>query len=123
MVKSTNLKPTKTRIIILLFFIACINSFSQESEEFNHYKKLYPKASSVRLNQNTTITIKLENENINITQEFIEEDLYLNEGANQNSKKALNFSSFFELDKVEASTFNSRDGKYKEIEVNSTTGS
>lgn len=111
-------KLTKMRLFFLLLFIATtINGFSQESEEFNHYKKLYPNTNSVRLNQNTTITIKLENENINITQEFLEEDLYLNEGANYNSKQALSFSSFFELDKVEASSFTYTDGKYKEVEV------
>lgn len=117
MVKFTNLKPTKMRIIIFIFLMICFNCFPQQSKEFDHYKSLYPKASVVRLNQNTTITIKAEKEKINITQEFIEEDLYLNEGANYNSKKALSFSSFFELGEVKASTLNYINGKYKEVEV------
>ncbi|WP_339916104.1 DUF3857 domain-containing protein [Yeosuana marina] len=105
------------RILIVLFIVIGLKGFSQESKEFNLYKKLYPNASSVRLNQDTEITIKLEAQNINITQEFSEEDLYLNEGANLNSKRALHFSSFFELENVEASSFTYDDGKYKEIEV------
>lgn len=105
------------RILFLIFFITSLNCFSQQSKAYNLYKKKYPKARVARLNQNTVVTIKIENNDIKITQEFLEEDLYLNEGANHNAKKALNFSSFFELDKVEASTFNYLDGKYREIKV------
>lgn len=113
----TNMKLTKTPLFLVVFLITIINCFSQESKEYNLYKKLYPDANSVRLNQNTTITIKLNDGNIDIKQEFFEEDLYLDEGANYNSKRALNFSSFFELDKVEASSFTYSNGKYKEVEV------
>ncbi|MFL1012390.1 DUF3857 domain-containing protein [Flavisericum labens] len=104
-------------ILINLLCLSYFCSFAQESAEFNLYKKLYPNAKSVRVNQNTMVTIKLNSGKIDITQEFFEEDLYLDEGANYNSKKALNFSSFFELDKVEASSFTYSDGKYKEIQV------
>ncbi|WOD44797.1 DUF3857 domain-containing protein [Hwangdonia lutea] len=103
--------------IFLTFLLIGVASFAQESKEFNLYKKLYPNAKAVRLNQQTTVRIKLDAETINITQEFLEEDLYLDESANYSSKKALNFSSFFELDKVEASSFTYTDGKYKEVEV------
>ncbi len=89
----------------------------QESKEFKLYKKLYPNANSVTLNKNTTITIELNDGNIDITQEFLEEDLYLSEGASYASKRALSFSSFFELEKVEASSFVFSNGKYKEFEV------
>jgi len=103
--------------IFLFFLIISVSGFAQESKEFNLYKKLYPNAKAVRLNQQTTVRIKLDNETINITQEFLEEDLYLDESANYNSKQSLNFSSFFELGKVEASSFTYTDGKYKEIVV------
>lgn len=117
MMMFTNLKPTKMHIFISILLALSLNSFAQESNEYNLYKKLYPNSNSVRLNQHTIVTIKLEAGNINITQNFLEEDLYLDESANNNSKKALSFSSFFELDKVEASSFTYSDGKYKEIEV------
>lgn len=108
---------------ILYFFIVCYSSicFSQQSEEFTRYKKLYPNAYSVTTNKETKITIKLDDENINVVQEFLEEDLYLDEGASQNSKRSLHFSSFFELDNVEASSFIYSDGKYREIEVKEFT--
>jgi len=105
------------RLFLFLFCLTILNGTAQESKEYNLYKKLYPNAKSVRLNQNSTVTIKLNADKIDITQEFIEEDLYLDESANYNSKQALNFSSFFELNKVEASSFTYTDGKYKEIEV------
>lgn len=105
------------RIFLFILIAISLKSFTQESKEYNLYKKLYPNSNSVRLNQHTTVTIKIEAGDINITQNFLEEDLYLDESANYNSKKALNFSSFFELDKVEASSFTYTDGKYKEVEV------
>lgn len=105
------------RLLLPLFFVLTLNSLAQESSEFNLYKNLYPNSNSVRLNQKTTVTISLNANDLNITQEFLEEDLYLDESANYNSKKALYFSSFFELEKVEASSFSFVDGKYKEIEV------
>lgn len=105
------------RLSLPLFFVLTLNSLAQESSEFNLYKNLYPNSNSVRLNQKTTVTISLNANDLNITQEFLEEDLYLDESANYNSKKALYFSSFFELEKVEAASFSYVDGKYKEIEV------
>ncbi|UKM65409.1 DUF3857 and transglutaminase domain-containing protein [Flavobacteriaceae bacterium GSB9] len=105
------------RFIFIFICLSHLGSFAQESAEFNLYKKLYPNAKSVRVNQNTMVTIKLNYGKLDITQEFFEEDLYLDEGASYNAKKALNFSSFFELDKVEASSFTYSDGKYKEFEV------
>ncbi len=105
---------------ILIYSFALLLGWSclaQESQEFKHYKSLYPNANAVTLNKETTITIKLEAENINITQEFLEEDLYLDEGASLNSKRSLHFSSFFELEDVEASSFVFSDGKYREMQV------
>lgn len=111
------LKPIKMRLLSIFIFTISFCSFSQQSKELNLYKAMYPKANKVRLNQNTTITIALEDKNIKITQAFTEEDLFLDESASYNAKKALNFSSFFELDKVEASSFTLKDGKYKELKV------
>ena len=117
MVIFTNLRFINMRIISFIFILASLNLFAQEPKELSLYKNLYPNSNSVRLNQETTITIELNSEDIHITQEFLEEDLYLDHGANYHSKKSLHFSSFFELEKVEASSFSYIDGKYREIEV------
>jgi transglutaminase-like putative cysteine protease len=90
---------------------------AQQSEEFLHYKKLYPDARLVRLNQETVVNIALKDRDIDITQEFLEEDLYMNDAATFGSKKSLNFSAFFELNSIEASSLNFEDGKYRETKV------
>lgn len=107
------------RTFLSCFFITIISYslHSQQSQEYNLYKNLYPNANSVRLKQNTTITIKLENDDISIKQAFEEEDLYLDQSATSNSKKALRFSSFFELENVEASSLIFAGGKYKEQKI------
>lgn len=106
------------KFILLGFTVFC---FGQQSSTFKHFKALYPNASSVSINKETRITIKVDNENINVTQEYLEEDLYLDDAASRNSKRTLQFSSFFELEKVEASSFIFSDGKYKEIKVKEFT--
>ncbi|GAB1855284.1 hypothetical protein MHTCC0001_01170 [Flavobacteriaceae bacterium MHTCC 0001] len=98
-----------------------ISCFAQESEEFKRYKTLYPNAYAVTLNKETLVTIKLDNGTINVTQEFTEEDLYLDESASRNSKRSLHFSSFFELEEVKASSFVFTDGKYREMQVDEFT--
>lgn len=104
-------------VIILTGFLG----FSQESETFHFYKEKYPDAKKIRLNQDATITIKLKSGAIDITQEFVNEDLYMDESANYNSKKALQFSSFFELENVEASSFSFENGAYEENKVTDFT--
>ncbi|WP_346881949.1 transglutaminase-like domain-containing protein [uncultured Algibacter sp.] len=104
-------------ILRFTLLILSFNLAAQESEEFNLYKKLYPNSNSVRINQETKVTINIDSDKIYITQEFIEEDLYLDESAKNNAKKSLHFSSFFELKGVEASSFNYENGKYRELKV------
>ncbi len=104
------------QLSVILFLVASL-SFAQEPKIVELYKTQYPNSNTVRLNQKTTVTISIKEENLAIKQEFFKEDLYLDESANHNSKKALHFSSFFELEKVEASSFTFIDGKYKEFEV------
>lgn len=90
---------------------------AQYSEIFQKYKDKYPDASLVYLNQESNLFITINNGSFDIVQENIEENLYLNEAATQGSKKSLNFSSFFELEAIEASSFNYNDNKYKEEKV------
>jgi hypothetical protein len=43
--------------------------------------------------------------------------LYLNNSANYNSKRSISYSNFFNLDKIEASSFSKQGGKYVENKV------
>ncbi len=91
--------------------------YGQYAPEYDFFRTKYPNAHSVRLNQETKVYIKLNNGKIDITQEEIQEDLYLDENATHGSKKSLNFSSFFELESIEASSFVYEKNKYKEAKV------
>jgi hypothetical protein len=117
-------KYTKSKLFkILLVVLVCSisNVSAQYSSDFNTYNKLYPEASRVRLQQETVITIEVDNDDIKITQEFLEEDLFLNESATYNSKNRLSFSSFFELGKIKASSFYYDTDKYVETAVETFT--
>ena len=87
------------------------------SQDLEKYKKQYPNDDIVRLQQETIINIKLNNGEFTIHKEVFEEDLYLNNSANYNSKRSISYSTFFNLDKIEASSFSKQDGKYVENKV------
>lgn len=99
-----------------LIFLSFISS-SLISQDLEKYKKQYPNDDIVRLQQETIITIKLNNGAFTIHKEVYEEDLYLNNSANYNSKRSISYSTFFNLDKIEASSFSKLDGKYVENKV------
>jgi hypothetical protein len=105
------------KILIIILFLLANLSVAQQSSVFNTYKEQYPDSHSVRLNQELEISITLKNGKINITQEIIEEDLYLDDAATFGSKKSLNYSSFFEIKNIEASSFSFENGKFRESEV------
>ncbi|KGL62698.1 transglutaminase-like domain-containing protein [Polaribacter sp. Hel1_85] len=107
---------------LIAFFLLVITSLNaQYSTEFLKYRKLHPEAARIRLQQETIITIEATKEGLEINQEFIEEDLYLNEAATYNSKNTLNFSAFFELNEVKASTLSFENNVYVEKEVEKFT--
>jgi hypothetical protein len=110
-------KHIEVIIIALNLLLFSVNVFSQDSREYKTYKNQYSDSRKVRLNQATTITIKIIKGELDIRQEFLEEDLYLNESATYNSKSSIKFSSFFELEKIRASSFSFEGNKYKEFKV------
>ncbi|QXP72280.1 transglutaminase domain-containing protein [Polaribacter sp. R2A056_3_33] len=106
-------------IAFFLLFVTSLNA--QFSAEFLKYHKLHPEDARVRLQQETIITITVVNDSLQIHQEFIEEDLYLNDAATYNSKNTLNFSAFFELKNIEASSFSYDNNEYVENKVDKFT--
>ncbi|RDK88668.1 DUF3857 domain-containing protein [Marinirhabdus gelatinilytica] len=110
-----------TRILTTLCLCISVGTFGQESQDFLKYKNLYPEDRYVRLQQAQNVEIDLSRDKITIVQNFIEEDLYLDDGANLNSKESLNFSSFYELESIEASSFSFDGGKYRKETVENFT--
>jgi len=102
----------------ILIFLLGFSLQGQISTEFKKYKEEHPNSHSVRLIQESIINIEVDKEGaIQITQENLEEDLYLDESATYNSKQSLNFSSFYEMEEIAASSYILKDGEYEEIEV------
>ena len=64
------------RWVFVFAFLISLNSNSQISTELKKYKEDHPNSHSVRLNQETKITIELKKGNFLITEETIEEDLF-----------------------------------------------
>ncbi len=105
------------KCIVILFSFFGVYSQAQFSNEYREYKTKYDNASLVRLKAEKRIDIKIEGAAIKITQETKNEDLYLNASAIYNSKQSIDFSSFYELESVEASSFIFKNGSYKELKV------
>ncbi|MEO1032475.1 MAG: DUF3857 domain-containing protein [Bacteroidota bacterium] len=106
----------KTILNIAMLCIAAM-SYGQHSKEFESLSARYPESRLVRLNKEVIINISQQEDQLYITQDILEEDMYMDESAIGGSKRALNFSSFFEIDHLEASSFVFTNGKYKEHEV------
>src|SRR5690606_36554852 len=85
------------------------------------FKDKYPNAGKVRLIQERHVFLSINRGNIDITQEFHEEDLYLDETAINRAKQSVNFSAFFEMQSIEASSLIPERNKFREIKVASFT--
>ena len=112
-----NKKPFIIGVLIALLYL-CPNSINaQYSKEFDQYKSKYPDSQIVRLLEDVMISVQLKDNELEIKQSFVEEDLYLDESATYGSKRTLRFSAFFELESVEATSFEYKDGKYRTHKV------
>ncbi len=111
------LKIIKMKLLILLVFSGYCFGQQSQSAEYKLFKNQYPNSHSIRLNQEIHFDITLEDGDIKIVQEVLEEDMYLDDAAIMNSKRSLSFSTFFEINTIEASTYIFDKGKYREVEV------
>jgi hypothetical protein len=104
-----------------LIFISTIlfvtSTLAQLPDDVKAFQKKYPDERYIRLTDEQLITVNLKNGEFEIDYEIVEEDLYLTNDAHLGSKDSRSFSHFFELNKIEASSFNLVNGKYKEFEV------
>lgn len=92
-------------------------AFGQYAGEVEGYKEIYPNAHLVRLRQEVNLDISVNRGGIEITQKKLEEDLYLDDSAVHNSHRSVNYSTFFELEKIEASTVLFENNTRREIKV------
>lgn len=106
------------KAIYTLFFVFSIfYSKAQKSPELNKYQLKYPKENQVEIENTTVLEISLKGAKVNIVEKFYSEKIYLNSTAKYQSKESLHYSYFYKIDKIEASSINYIDGKYKEFKV------
>ncbi len=110
----------RTKYKILLLFAVVVFScpvFSQVAPEVEYYREKYVNAHMIRLQQETNLTISLRSGQLEIDQSHVEEDLYLDAAAVSNSRRSLNFSSFFEMEDIKASSYLYENNRYREYKV------
>ncbi len=107
----------KTKLVRLLFFMIPFFCISQNLESINNYTAKYPNSDLVRLVNETKIEVFLEDDQIKIKQTSTEENLFLNTSAFQHAKESVSYSSFYELEKIEATSFENVNGKYVKQKV------
>lgn len=113
--------PLMKFIILLLPILSFSNSYSQYSEEFDKYSMLYPKNKAVSLEESYEISIEFDGNDIIITEDQNTETLYLDATAKYNSKGAISYSSFFDIEDIEANVSNYNGKKYKTEKVKDFT--
>ncbi|MEN8138393.1 MAG: transglutaminase-like domain-containing protein [Bacteroidota bacterium] len=103
-------------LVAAMIFVG-VSGIAQSVSGFNHLKKKYPSTNVVRLNREVIIDIAIKDNDIVIEKTSIDENLFLDESATQFSKESIGYSSFFQIEDVEASSFNIENGEYRENEV------
>ena len=113
------LKAKNSLVFIILLLVTGLGSEIQAQHTTNvqEIQEQFPNAHAVRLNEETTVTITIENGELKIDREITEENLYLDGTAIHSSENEISYSSFFNLKSIEASSFNMVNGKYKETKV------
>ena len=92
--------------LLLLFFVSINTIFSQYSLEFEKYRKQFPEAHVVRINESTTIDIELISGEIVIDEHIDYENILLSNTSNFATKNQVSYSSFSEISDLKASSYN-----------------
>ena len=114
-----NLNNKSIASLLCIAFLVFLpkSALAQYTKEFDLLKNKYPDSKIVRLLEDVKISVQFKDGELEVKQSFIEEDLYLDESATYGSKRNIRFSSFFELESVEASSYEYKNGKYKTYKV------
>lgn len=106
---------------LICFYLIGPSLLAQVPPVVKQYTEKFPNAHMVRLKNEAHVEIFLKRDELRVKQEIIEEDLYLDESASQNSRRSVRFSSFFELEDIEAYSFIYDGKEYDEIKVRDFT--
>ncbi|WP_299609965.1 DUF3857 domain-containing protein [uncultured Aquimarina sp.] len=107
----------RNQLVVLVLLLSFIGHAQSTSPLFKEYKAKYPEEYSVKLLEERNVDIRLKNGEILITQEVMEENLYLDAAATYQSKQSINYSTFLEVEEIEAASMVYENGKYNTIKV------
>lgn len=111
-------KAIKLYILLVVFISSPLGSLiAQEAPEYITLKTKYPDEHIIRLTSKQFIDISLDNEQLRISQTIEKEDLLLSDTAQFATEGSVDYSSFFQLEEIEASTLVYDGKKYREYEV------
>ena len=88
-----------------------------QSYDYKQLKSRYPDESRILLLEEKLVNIRVENDEIKISQEIIEEDMLLGDNARYATEESVEYSTFFNLTEIKASSFSLENQKYKEYTV------
>ena len=108
-------------LLSIIFFFSSNCLYSQFSDEYYLFKKLFPNENKVCINATTNFIITIVNEELKIEEDYFEENIYLNSSANHFSEDEISYSSFFELKDIKASSHYFDKKKYNQIDVKKFT--
>ena len=92
------LNVTVLLTFVFLLSVNCITA--QFSSDYEKYKSKYPNSHMVRLNNFTSVEIKLQGNKIIIKEDIIEEDILLSKSAQFSAKEELSYSSFVSIENL-----------------------
>ncbi|MCM4155680.1 DUF3857 domain-containing protein [Gramella sp. AN32] len=111
------MKNLKFKVLALFALLTIINASAQFAPEYAKYANTYSEDNKLILSRDVVLNIGIKDGELEIVQENFEENLFLTDGANHASRETLNFSYYFELLEVEASSMAYENGKFKEFKV------
>ena len=103
--------------LIVCVALLPLSIFGQFSEEYTTYKAKYPEKDMIYLQRDLEVEVEIEDDELKVTSRNIEETLLLTNRAQFFTEDEISYSSFFEVDNVEASSFQFDKKKYRESKV------
>jgi transglutaminase-like putative cysteine protease len=105
------------KFIALLFILFPVLIWGQFSEEYTAVKAKYPDKDMVYLKRHLTIQIAMDNDELKVSSNVSDESLLLSNRAQFFTEDEISYSTFFDVDNINASSLNFSKGKYRETKV------
>ncbi|MFT5777645.1 MAG: transglutaminase-like putative cysteine protease [Crocinitomicaceae bacterium] len=107
-------------IAVIIGFIPTVLC-AQFSPDYDEYKGKYPDKDMIYLQRTLEVRIELEDDELRVSSSNSYESLFLTNRAHLFTEDDISYSTFFEIDNIQASSLNFEKGKYREKKVKDFT--